>query len=648
MCGIAGVVDKSGISHQKLNEISQILRHRGPEDEGFVSFNLAENRLQHYRGNDTVMELKEMPHISEAVDTPEVQIGFVHRRLSIIDLSVAGHQPYYFADQHCVLIFNGEIYNYREIKKELHSQGWQFTSESDTEVLLAAYYQWGADCVQRFVGMWAFAIWDSRNRTIFLSRDRFGIKPLYFSLDGDKFAFASEIKALLLNDYVSRRVHQENLSYYLYFNITKNIDETLFVDVRLIPAGHNGFYHFDWETIRLERYYDLKELVAAFPVEGIGKDPFATYAKYFEDAIDLHVRADVEIGSCLSGGLDSSSIVAIVAPKMPATRYNTFTAAYHNPHIDESHFAKQVSSHFPNIEDFYTYPSVNEFWEDLDKLVWHQDLPIQSTSIFAQWMVMKLAAEHHMKVLLDGQGADESLGGYDYFMGVYLLSLITHLKGYAFLKQSCQLRRNRSINVLTDMSRAALVYLPAGFQKRLKERYRISSACMSEEFRDRFVPNNFQQSMGKSFRDRCIYSMGEFLQVLLRYEDRNSMAFSIESRVPFLDHRLVELTLALDDQLKINNGWSKYVLRKAVEKKLPPPVVWRKDKKGFITPQKDWIGQSRFQLRELIEETDLPDFLVKNEMCKLLATDICDQALLDEFWKMIGLIKWCQVFKVEM
>lgn len=646
MCGIAGIFDKKGVSHQTLHSMSRIMRHRGPDDEGYVTFDTNNNHSIVYRGDDTVPELIAYPHISQTVDSEDIQLGLLHRRLSIIDLSIAGHQPLYFADHRCTLVFNGEIYNYLEIKKTLEGLGHRFSSVSDTEVLLAAYYEWGKLCVQYFVGMWAFAIWDSRNRNIFLSRDRFGIKPLYFSQRNGKFSFASEIKALLIDSTVCRKVHYDNMSYYLYFNNATSNESTLFADIQQVPAGHNGFYDINNEIFKLEQYYHLEHAVAKFSNTFNG-DPFENYSIYFQDAIDLHLRSDVEIGSCLSGGLDSSGIIAFVAPRMKGATYKTFTAAYQNPKIDESYFAKAVGTNFSNIKQYFTYPSAGDFWDIFDKLAWHQDLPIQTTSIFAQWMVMKLASEQKMKVLLDGQGADESLGGYDYFLGVYLLNLLKNFRGYTFINEFQHLKKNRHMNILTELARASLNYLPVSFRKRLKENFRISSSFLSEDFRQQFLPENFHVGIGKTLRERCIYSMGDPLQILLRYEDRNSMAFSIESRVPFLDHRLVEFTLSMRDQYKINKGWTKYLLRKSVEKKLPSEVVWRKDKKGFITPQNEWIKQSNAQLLELIEDTELPDFFIKDEMRKLLLNDFSNEALLDEFWKLVGLIKWFQVFDVE-
>lgn len=639
MCGIAGMVDLSGINVQTLQQLSAILKHRGPDDEGFLL--AGAGGIHSLRGDDTISSLHKLPHIA-SFSQGRPFLGLMHRRLSILDLSAQGHQPMGYQHKYH-LVFNGEIYNYKELRAELENKGHLFHSSTDTEVILAAYAQWGEDCVNRFRGMWAFAVYDTVKNSIFLSRDRFGIKPLYYVYDKNSFAFASEIKALLSLPYIEPLADMKAVYEYVSFGATADPSANLFKQVNVLQPAHNLVVSLADVSLKTQAYYSLEEAVSSYE----GKDPQQEFSERLHDSIGLHLRADVEIGSALSGGLDSSTLVAIAAARMNGNNFKTFTAAYDEKNIDESDYAKLVSGRIKNVSPFYTRPSINGFWNELGAMIWQQDLPLSSTSVYAQWCVMKLAREKGVKVLLDGQGADEILGGYYNFAGIFLLEKLKSGKFSSFLSEKKALKENFTPAINTALGRAAYYYLPSFAQRRLRNNRRlgmnfISPACQ-KEIENISVP----ERGGKNMREQSLLSIKFGMQDLLRYEDRNSMSFSIESRVPFLDHKLVECSIAMSDEWKIKKGWTKYILRKTAEPLLDKKVVWRKDKMGFITPQKKWKETAQKDLNNFVNDMSIPSFLDEKYIRGLCAQELNDNSRLSEFWKMISFLKWADMFNVR-
>lgn len=645
MCGIAGIIDLEGVNPLNLNAMSKTLRHRGPDDEGFALLSTSDT-THHCKGNDTINELSYLPPIQDQKINPINKIGFVHRRLSILDLSPAGHQPMSNKNATCTIVFNGEIYNYKELKNELSQKGFQFTSDTDTEVILAAYNYWGQDCVKKFIGMWAFALYDNEKGQLFISRDRFGIKPFYYFQNKTSFVFASEIKALLELDVIKPEADMTSVFEYISFGATADSTANLFKYVQVLPPSHNLTVNVNTLQTQSTCYYNLKDQVDNYdlPSESETQNRFNDH---LNKSVDLHLRADVAVGSTLSGGLDSSTLVAMVASKMQDKPFKTFTAAYEEKEIDESGFAKKVISNYKNIDGHFTYPKISSYWQDIDKLIWHQDLPINSTSMFAQWEVMKSANQQNIKVLLDGQGADEILGGYYNFAGVYLIEKLKHLHFSSFIKERNELQQKFSPDINNTLGKALYYYTPEFMQRQIRAKKRLGMGSISEKYQYALKNIDVPARGGKTFKEQSLLSIQFGLQDLLRYEDRNSMAFSIESRVPFLDHRLVEFSLALKNDWKIKNGWTKYILRKSAEPMLDKEVVWRKYKMGFLTPQKVWKSQSKNELTQFINETDIPDFLNRDYLLKLNNADINDSSHLSEFWKIISFLKWAQVFKVK-
>jgi asparagine synthase (glutamine-hydrolysing) len=642
MCGIAGYHHPEGIRAGVLAAMSSSMRHRGPDDEGYLCLD-ANGKAAAFSGPESVNGLG-LPLLPDGL-SPSRVLGLAHRRLSILDLSTLGHQP--MQDEHGnAILLNGEIYNYREIREELIGLGHRFRSETDTEVVLAAWQQWNTACFSRFRGMWAMAIWDARLKEIILSRDRFAIKPLYI-VTGAVFAFASEAKALLEIPGIYPHLNQEALFQSLSYGGIADLNATLFDQIRAFPPGHWMKWRLDGRPIHIEAYYNLRERVEANPLRRDEGEVWEAYSRLFTDAVRLHLRSDVPVGSCLSGGLDSSAVVAEMARLNPFGEIHTFTAAYTDPAIDESAFATRVADHFPNVRNLKTYPAASALWEEFHKLIWHQDFPIHSTSMFAQWEVMKLAGQNGMKVLLDGQGADEVLGGYDNFLGALLWQKLSRFQWLAFLREAWGLKENRLLNVPASVSRAAFHHLPETLRKQIRKQMRPGQHFLSKEFIAAHSASRIPEMFARSPEEVRYISIFRGLRNLLHYEDRNAMAFSIESRVPFLDHKLVEYTLAVPVDKLNTGGYSKYILRKSAESFLPPEVVWRKDKKGFITPQSEWQDSSLKAILEFLHGYDFPDCFDREAIFRMAGNNPGWGTPSNEFWKLLSILVWMDVFKIK-
>jgi asparagine synthase (glutamine-hydrolysing) len=641
MCGIAGVIRTSGLELEVLGKMSAVLRHRGPDDEGFVAHEF-NNPFLSFRGDDTVSALSSLPHWRSSSQSRH-HVGMCGRRLSILDLSPAGHQPMVSADGNLALVFNGEIYNYVELAAELETLGWRLRPCGDTAVLLAAFAQWGPACVHRLRGMWAFAVYDRRAERLTLSRDRFGIKPLYFARCRDSFAFASEIKGVLAALPGDPRGSVYQVVRLLAWGGIDDDGATLFEDVHALPAGSN--LHVSWPDLNytVEEYYQ-SSAPADGGFQGTVEDAVHEYRQRLGESIRLHMRSDVQVGSCLSGGLDSSLAAAMAAP-LTDDHLATFTAVYDDPAVDERRYVELHAARSGRFDTNFAAPTPEALLADLDRLVWAQDHPMTSSSPFAQWSVMQLAGSQKIKVLLDGQGADEAIGGYSYFAGAYLVDLARTGRPLRWLRAARLLRNRRGIHVWHELARAAYHELPLTLRIPVRRAARVGLQLVAS--RHRSIAGKPSQPVLRTFTDHCVHAVRHNLPELLRYEDRSSMAFSIESRVPFLDHPLVEFVLSLPPHLKIHDGWTKFVQRKASEGLVPPEIVWRRDKLGFATPQQAWKRTLVGPLRDFVNQADVPMFLDRPRLELLLSSDLSNNTLLSEFWQIVFLLKWMQVFRVK-
>ncbi|MFN2627997.1 MAG: asparagine synthase (glutamine-hydrolyzing) [Gaiellaceae bacterium] len=492
-----------------------------------------------------------------------------HLRLAIIDLSDAGLEPFAGDEGRLQLIFNGEIYNYLELRDELEAKGHRFLTQTDTEVLLASYREWGETCVDRFNGMWAFAIWDAARRTVFCSRDRFGIKPFYYRLDGGRFAFASEPGPLRRGGAALQAVRD-----YLEQGYMDHGDGTFFAGVHKLPPAHS--LTFGPAGLRLFSYWSLEPRDA--PV-----DPVEAVRETFLDAVRLQLRSDVPVGTCLSGGIDSSSIAVAVAHHGHAHQ-KTVTAYFEDAGFDERPYAQAVVDRTGADAHWISF-SADELVANLPAIVQAQGEPFGSTSICAGWYVMREASRAGLTVMLDGQGGDEILAGYRASFGYRLSDLLRHGR---LREATAELASFSSVNG-PRWAAVALVnpHVPERLRLAARARLRGTSTLAAPELR---ALETLPTPNGAVFGDRLrrqlhLLLTRRGLPELLRYEDRNSMAHSIEARVPLLDHRLVELAFSLDGSELIRRGETKSVLRRAFADLLPPQVRQRRDKLGFVTPE---------------------------------------------------------------
>jgi asparagine synthase (glutamine-hydrolysing) len=605
MCGIFGVwnLDGSGVDVAAVVRATTAIRHRGPDDEGYLLINTRSGRTELCGGKDTTSELR-LPDIRQfASDTFDLAFGF--RRLSILDLSPDGHQPMASPDKREWIIFNGEIYNYIELRDELSLAGHKFHTGSDTEVILAAYRQWGEACVEKFNGMFALALWDAPNRTLFLARDRFGEKPIHYVYRQDKlFAFGSEMKTLWAANLAGRDVHTETLARFQHYGQLDVGDQTFYEGILRLPQAHSlkvsapGNF---WKR----RYWDID------PREQEDGKSDSFYSEHFRelltDSVRLRLRADVPVGSSLSGGLDSSTIVSIINRLLPPEGIQkTFSARFDEPASDEGKWIDLVTRE-NRVDRSDVWPTPEQFFDELSKVFWHQEEPFSSTSIYAQWCVMRLARENDVTVLLDGQGADEMLAGYHSYFEEHAADLLTSMNLPRYLKWKKNCRELHGYAPRT-ISRVAKQTVPSVLKRPVQRVMRSLGELPEVERRKPEFPAEFKK-LSSLKKQLWWNTTREGLVELLRYADRNSMAHSREVRLPFLDHRLVEFVFRLPDQLLMRDGWTKWILREAFRGIVPAAITDRIDKLGYMPPQKRWLGNRiwpEVMVQQLTEMDDLP------------------------------------------
>lgn len=589
MCGILGLICRSGgLDVGRLKNARDTMTHRGPDSAGI------------WRRH------------------PELgwQVALGHRRLSILDLSAQSAQPLVLDsdghvqpsrnDQlggHMVLVFNGEIYNYIELRDELVALGQTIQSSGDVEVLLRAYAQWGPGCVARLNGMFAFAIWDERRRELFCARDRFGEKPFYYAFEPERgvFAFASEVKALIAAGIVDAELDQRAVYRYFRFAECAGSDQATWKGVRRLPPARTITIRFDATclTAAVGQYWELE----SYPDRQISLASAADqFGELFRDSVRLRLRSDVPVGTSLSGGLDSSSVFCQVRSLGAAAGQRAFSARMEDPAMDEGkHILAVLAS--TNAVGYEVHPTASAFIQHLDSLCFHQEEPFSSTSVFASFMVQRLASESGVTVLLDGQGADEYLAGYAHYGAVVLVELARHARLLRWWIERKAYRRRSAVDPVPP--RALLAFL---LNRQSSDHGRLSVhdprpvPFLREDVRHAFrdeqpmtIPSRQDALKTRLYADL----MGGHLQELLRYADRNSMAFSRETRLPFLDHRLVEFAMSLPRDELWQGGESKRVLRRAMKGIVPDAILDRRDKIGFAAPSEAWWrGQSGTTLRQ--------------------------------------------------
>jgi asparagine synthase (glutamine-hydrolysing) len=585
MCGIAGIISKNNSLSLKdiVFAMSQAIKHRGPDGEGFAFFSNAKSIPVF--SDETPLINKEShsflfnPNRSIQNIESNYEIAFAHRRLSIIDLSESGHQPMCDTQGDYWITFNGEVYNYIELREELKNKGHVFVTQTDTEVVLEAYKEWGFKCLQKFNGMFAFSLLDKKNNHVFCARDRVGVKPFYYTNTNDTFAFASEYKAFIKSKLIPFEINEVQQFDFIVNGNLENTEQSLFRGIYELKPSHYIVYDLNSHVFKTINYYSLpnKEISVKSESEIID----AVEEKLLK-AINLRLRSDVEVGSCLSGGLDSSIIAGVSKHLQPNKQMKLFTVVFPNELFDETNYAKQVSD-FVGGNWKTVCPTADEFFRDIEELNYYQDLPVWSTSTYSQHRVMKLASENDIKVVLDGQGADELFGGYSH----HYMALWKEEFSFKNINDSKQTIPN--------------AYKLFG-KVLLKDAFGLS-VDYSKYF------NSDKKQFGKSKNEKLKSTLNAQLAAdyqgrlksYLKCEDRCSMAFGIESRVPFADDvDLVDYLFSIQGSEKIKQGVSKYLLREASKNYIPKQIYARRDKIGFETPVQKWFSPHKSQILDVL------------------------------------------------
>lgn len=633
MCGLFGSVgftpDQSRID---------IVAHRGPDGRGWREF-----------------------------ASPVGPVALGHRRLAIIDVSDAGLQPMGDASGRYQMVFNGEIYNYIELREEMRAKGEVFTSESDSEVLLRAYMLWGEAMLDRLRGMFAVIIWDDRDKRLFAARDRYGIKPLYLVQTPRGMALASEIKQLHGLPGLSGNMNIARVHDFLSSGISEHTSETMFEGITQLRGG-------ECITLDTSKGTPLQAVIRRWYPATAGElklseaEAAERFRELLSESVRLHLRSDVPVGSCLSGGLDSSAIVCLMSNMLGSreggAKVNTVSACYAEKSVDEKPFMDAVVAH-AHTEPHFIFPKAEDVFQRASDITWHQDEPFGSTSIFAQWCVFEEAKRAGIKVMLDGQGADEQLAGYHGGFPYYMADLVRRRQ----FAQLFRTMRERNLYHGTPMMEQIRHYLVPLLPQRMAGLLRRKHHAMVQHdwlgtdiLREK---GNTQSSAFQlasdllglptvtDIRSLCLtLTYGSNLAMLLHWEDRNSMAHSIEARVPFLDHPLVEFNLALGNDHKIVGGDTKRVLRKGMAHVLPESVRERRDKLGFATPEQIWFrGPLRGLVTDGIEAT-LARYpgLLNADGVRALASDMLEGRRPVDFtlWRIVNLGMWGERFGVGL
>lgn len=635
MCGIAGIFSKEIKCLSDIQPLTEALKHRGPDGEGFAVRG-HEGGCRHYKSSD-------LP------ENPSGMLALGHRRLSIIDTSDAGHQPMASQFNDTVISYNGEVYNYLELRAELEQAGVRFLTQSDTEVVLEAYRYWGTDCFARFNGMWAMAIWDERHKQLILSRDRFGIKPLNYLSIGSTLYFSSELKSLLCLKEYQPKLNKDIAADFLRWGIVSHTNGTFFRDISTFPAG--CFCVIDPQkptAVSPQKFWAPKADRLANSDLSLS-DAEAQFRSLFSSSVALRLRADVPVGACLSGGLDSSAIVYEAVHSRPdGPDVSTFTSASSISEFDERKWSDLVNQAC-HTTPHTVFPEPSEFLDDLDHLILAQEEPFPSASIYAQFLLMKKAREEQIPVLLDGQGADEALCGYrkyvaysflESFQEKRWLDLLGGLAGWIWGGDKGLLQLSQGVRYLPK-------FLRRGDVEPLRNFVRPGLASAWDASRPGSTLTTYRSS------ERQIDDLLNFsVPALLRYEDRNSMAWSVESRVPFLDYRLIEFLLELPTSLKVRGGQTKTLMRGALKGQVAKEILQRRDKMGFVTPMHEWMqNELRSEFADAFASSDfrLASLIDPSGVASLLDTrGPWSWAALNAVFRVFILDRWARLYGVTV
>jgi asparagine synthase (glutamine-hydrolysing) len=591
MCGILGQVSQN-IDESFFVENLKKLNHRGPDNSSTVIY---ENLI----------------------------LG--HTRLSIIDLDSRSDQP--FELDNFSIVFNGEIYNYLELKEELVQYGMTFKTNSDTEVILNAYKFWGEEFLNKMNGMWSFVIYDKYKETIILSRDRFGVKPLYYYLSEDAFIFSSEIKSIL--PYLKlKAVSRKEIIRYLIYGAQEHREETLFLGIKRFPKGSIGKYNLKSKTLKIREFYHLKTGSNVHTEIDVVKK---NLRRKLDQSVKIRLRSDVEVAIALSGGIDSN-IITFISNNIN-NNLKSFTATYLNAkEINENNLTDKTVKKLA-LNHVYKEVNIDEYIDKLEKIIWYHDEPFDTMGMIAQFSVFQSMKENNVKVSLDGQGADEIFGGYKNYMVCiikkHFFNPFFHYK-YFSANDFNQIINNYKLFLV---SLFPSLFERLYFKKRARKVFNNSIKFISSKKKMFEYPSNLNAKLN--------YDIDEHLPVLLKYADRNSMANSVESRAPFMDYNLINYSIDVSPNLKFKNGYLKYILRETFDSHIDENIIWNKLKKGFPVPQKEWLDDER-----LIKKFNT--FINASVILKKLNINMNLDRSNPIYWRIINLAIWEKTFEVTI
>ncbi|MCB0540416.1 MAG: asparagine synthase (glutamine-hydrolyzing), partial [Bacteroidetes bacterium] len=581
MCGITVIINKtSEDSTSPLVRATDIIAHRGPDDEGFLLWD-GMGLPQVYSGKDTNDKTAEAFNLKPLPAIKKWKVGMGHRRLSIIDTSYHGHQPMILKKAGISITYNGEIYNYLEIKEELVAMGHIFKTHSDTEIILHAWAEWGSACLSKLNGMFAFVLLDSNSYKLYAIRDRFGVKPLYYYQNENYLAFASEVKQLRILPGYHFGVNEQVAFNYLLNGALDHSEQTFDKDIFQVKPGHFVELDLSINHWTLREWYRFQPT----PWKGTEDEAFDKFVSLLKDSVRLRMRSDVPLGSALSGGLDSSTIVCLMREIVSEEHQvdhliESITSCSEHKKYDEWEFAEIVVG-FARTNPHKVFPTFQKLNNDLPRLIWHMYYPFGSTSMFSQWCVFEGAANAGLKVMIDGQGADEQLAGYGGNDLALYSGLLKSGKIDQLINEFISYKKNSGSYPWGFILGALQINMPYKLVELFPNKYKVQRIVIPSWLKVDRSSEIFKLSY--TLKDNLTHQiLKDPLPSLLRYEDRNSMAFSIESRVPFMDYRLLEFTLGLPEKLIYRYGVRKYILRQALRSKVPDKILDRKDKMGFV------------------------------------------------------------------
>lgn len=630
MCGIVGITDFSNQSIEPalLLAMNGAIGHRGPDDEGYVLID--ERRSQHrsFCGPDSPSDIKAKMPLLLAGDTSCCgNIGLGHRRFSIIDLSAAGHQPLFDRDRTCCVVFNGEIYNYVEIRDELVSRGVGFCSQSDTEVLLEAYKYWGTDCFARLNGFWTLAIYDFKKRTLLLSRDRIGKKPLYWTRHGTRVYFASEIKALfqIPEVYRQRQPNEASILQWLVYGRRDLGCDTCFKNIHSLPSGC-------W-TILDHSFPNHVNVFWSLPKRRMSErdisidEASGTIRSILLDSVKIRLRADVPFAIELSGGMDSSSLVAAAA-QIHSGKITTYTVRFPEKEWNEEPYARSVAQHY-NV-DYRVLDSPSEdFWNQILAFTYQEEEPYHSPNLQTNQVIWSLMRSSGVKVSLNGAGGDEVFAGYGRYYDMAQIENLRHLRIGKYIKNTLQYSEsNKKLKVLL---RSLIKLMRDGVN------FVLHSWPRNRQFSSNFSSGPLSEFRYFPLLSKALYRdmTNVLMPYWLRSGDKSHMGIPMEVRIPLLDYRLLDFVFSLPVTYLIRNGWHKWIFRKAVEDLLPENVVWRPQKMGYPFPYQQFYSKHADLIQVLLGEAQNP-FL-----------NFSEQNNFRQNWRVLSFILWYELFLNE-